>query len=194
MSDRRVRDDIREYYLAQRLSPATLQRLRTMETAGGLYRPSRMRSSSRALLSAAAVALCAAGLWIVFGDRGTDAATEAIVGEIAMNHNKRLDVEFETASFTELRRVMDKLDFSLIEPSRTREQGLRLVGARYCSIRGQLAAQLSLEAADGKHLTLYQAASPADLESLEWTRLRSGGLTIDLWREGGILLGMARGP
>ena len=111
-----------------------------------------------------------------------------------MNHNKRLDVEFEAASYGELRRVMDRLDFSLIEPSRTGDVSSRLVGARYCSIRGQLAAQLLLETGDGRNVTLYQTALTHDLESLASTRLRSGRLTIELWQEDGVFLGMAQGP
>ncbi len=193
MSDRRLRDDIRAYYHSKEPSHATVERLRAITAATGRHRSPGPRRLTVAL-NAAAVLLLVAGLSIVLRDRHAGASAEAIADEIAMNHNKRLDVELEATSYGELRRAMDRLDFSLVEPSRAGEHGLRLTGARYCSIRGQLAAQLRLETDDGEHVTLYQTALTGDLESLRRTRLRSGGLVIDLWQEDGVFLGMAQGP
>ncbi len=193
MSDRRLRDDVREIYLSREPPPATLERLVAMEGAARRQRWLGMRPPAPPLLKAAAAVLLAAGLWTVLADRDADALARPIADEIAMNHNKRLDAEFETVSYAELRRTMNRLDFSLIEPRRASEDGLRLVGARYCSIRGQLAAQLRLETDDGKRVTLYQTALTGALEGLE-TQVRAGGLAIELWQEDGVFLGMARGP
>ena len=145
-------------------------------------------------LTAAALCLFAAGAWIVLSDRGAGAVTRVIADEIAMNHNKRLDVEFVSTSYAELRRAMDRLDFSLVEPRRSDAEGWRLAGARYCSIRGQLAAQLRLETDDGEIVTLYQTAWTDDLNGLDGRQIGAGGLAVELWQEDGVFLGLAREP
>ena len=71
---------------------------------------------------------------------------------------------------------------------------LRLLGARYGSIGGRLAAQLYLEDDDGEAVTLVQTALVAELEEIEWAELRAGGLRVDLWKEDGVFLAMARTP
>ncbi len=193
-TQRRLRDDIREVYLSKEPSQATLERLTTMEAAARPQRASWMRRSNRFLLVAAGLAASVAAPWIALLDRDTGAIVRSIASEIAMNHNKGLDVEFETASYADLRRIMDRLDFSLVEPGRVGAGSLRLVGARYCSIRGQLAAQLRLETDSGESRTFYQTTLTDDLKGLEWTGTLYDGLTIELWQEGGVFLGMARGP
>ena len=194
MSHRSLRDDIRDAYLCKEPDRATLKRLMAMEAAVQRQRSPWLRPPASTLLKAAAVVLLAVGSWAVLSNRGAGGIARSIAEEIAMNHNKHLDAEFETASYAELRRTMDRLDFSLIEPHRAGVDGLRLLGARYCSIQGQLVAQLRLETGDGQHVTLFQTASAGDLQRLEETQLRAGGLAIELWREDGVFLGMARGP
>ncbi len=194
MSDRRLRDDLRDYYQAKEPSEAMLDRLKAMDVAA--HPPAWQQLSPRtvSLLAAAAVAVVAVGLGILMPAYQSSDLGRAIADEIALNHQKQFAADFEATSYGELRRVMDKLDFALAEPTRIAGDGARLVGARYCSIQGQLAAQLRLEAADGERLTLYQTARTQELAKLGETQLEAGGLVIDLWQEGGAFLGMARAP
>lgn len=193
MSDRSLRDDLRDYYLAKEPSPATLERLLAMEAATK-QRRSRVRPLWRFILAAAALVVLASSLWIVLGQWHTGSIARSIADEVALNHRKNLTADFEISSYGLLTQAMDKLDFSLVEPARAGEERLRLVGARYCSIRGQLAAQLRLETLAGEPVTLYQTAMTRDLERLGSAQLQSKGLNIDLWHEGGVFMGWARSP
>jgi len=193
MSGRTLRDDLRDYYLAKKPSPATLDRLLAMEAATQ-QRKSRVRPVGRLVLAAAALVLLASSLWVVLGPWQSGTIARSIADEVALNHRKNLTADFEIESYGQLSQAMDKLDFSLVEPALAGEESLRLVGARYCSIRGQLAAQLRLETAAGEPVTLYQTAMTRDLERVGATQFRSDGLSIELWHENGVFMGLARSP
>lgn len=198
MSQRKLRDDIRQHYLDRKLAPETLARLTAMaETVDA--RPPRPWRLPIAVAAVAATLIVAVGLTVLW-PRLDGAATEhqqlanAIAEEIAMNHSKGLDLEFNSTDFAELGRRMDKLDFALVRSEELERRGLKLLGGRYCSIQGHLAAQLKLATSSGDTVTLYQTASVNELRDLPATELRSRGLQIELWQEEGIFLGLARAP
>jgi len=101
-----------------------------------------------------------------------------VAKEIAVNHNKHLAIEFPTGDYRELNRLMDKLDFSGVISKRLASGEYRLLGGRYCSIQGQLAL-------------LYQAPLNKMLSGIQQGEQLIDGLHITLWREAGLLLGLA---
>lgn len=111
--------------------------------------------------------------------------------EIALNHRKQLGEEFVATDFDGLRRQMHKLDFALIEPASVRALGLRVTGARYCSIQGNLAAQIHLSDGKGRRYTLYQAhvSNEAGEEFAE--RRIVENVDIRQWRDGTLFFGLA---
>lgn len=111
--------------------------------------------------------------------------------EIALNHNKQLAIEFNAKSFAELRKQMTKLDFSPISSSRLENAGLNFLGARYCSIQGQLAAQIKLANKDGSIQTLYQTQLNNKLQSLPEKYYVVDGVRIKQWQEKGLFFGLA---
>lgn len=200
MSQRKLRDDIRHHYLEKKLPAETLARLTAMaETVEERRRPVPKTAPRTIALAVAAMLTLALGLsllWPAFDDHPTarHQLASAVAEEIAMNHNKGLALEFPTESFTELDRQMDKLDFTLVDPNPLKSQGYRLLGGRYCSIQGHLAAQLSMESPTGVPVTLYQTPLVDELTDLSATDLRARGLRIELWHEEGVFLGLARAP
>ncbi len=190
MTGRRLRDDLRAYYESKEPSRAMLDRLVALEANA---RPRRY-PRRWAAIAAVVVAVIGGGLWLTLDDHSSGALARAIASEIAMNHEKQLDADFVTASHAELRRVMDKLDFSLAESRRILAPGLRLVGARYCSIRGQLAAQLRFRSGDEEMLTVYQTALTDELARIGTAQVRADDVLVELWSEGDVFLGVARAP
>jgi len=85
---------------------------------------------------------------------------------------------------------MSKLDFSLIHSKKSDIQNLQLLGARYCSIQGELAA---LEDKIGRTYTLYQSPVTDDLLGLKAGERVQDGLRLKLWREAGLFFGLV-GP
>lgn len=153
---------------------------------GGLWRwPSRVGAVAASLIVALFVAQLmwekpAEFLWQVRAAQ-----------EIALNHRKQLEAEFVATDIESLRAQMGKLDFSLIAPARLASSGLRIVGARYCSIQGHLAAQLKLENDAGELYTLYQTHD-AGLISSGDQRTEVGNVDIVLWEELGMFFGLAK--
>jgi len=112
---------------------------------------------------------------------------------IARNHQKHADVEVETERYDELRESFDRLDFAIVAPRSPRLLGLTLIGARYCSVQGHVALQMRLDDDQGRRTTLYQvrdAETFADIDDGDAVDVH--GLRVQLWRENGVLLGLAR--
>ncbi|MCG8607291.1 hypothetical protein MJD09_20205 [bacterium] len=115
---------------------------------------------------------------------------ESIAGEIALNHKKQLDPEFQTDRYTDLAVAMPKLDFAVIQPGRIQSGGYRLLGGRYCSIGGSLAVQMRLRDQTGRPLTLYQFIAPAGM-NLSDQSISVAGVLVDIWLERGVACGLA---
>jgi len=117
--------------------------------------------------------------------------SEMVLAEIAMNHNKHLDVEFPYNDYEVLRVAMNRLDFSLIPPARLPKQFV-LVGGRYCSIQGKLAAQLKVKNNNtGSVSTLYVTALTDNLKKIDSERLVYDNVTIKLWQDESHFYGLA---
>jgi hypothetical protein len=115
-----------------------------------------------------------------------------VATEIALNHNKQLSAEFNVSDFSELGELMSKLDFVPAASSRLIKQGYSMQGARYCSIQGQLAAQIQMVDKLGNTATLYQTELSDKLQILKEGTHRTDGVIIRIWREGSRIFGLAK--
>lgn len=118
--------------------------------------------------------------------------TAAISREIEMNHSKKFRIEFEEHTLAGLAKQMDKLDFPLLMPA-SLEKSMSILGARYCSIRGRIAAQIQMVDSNGRYCTLYQTKLVEPLTSIEKTRIYLDNVEYLLWHEKGVFFGFA-GP
>ncbi|HJP52872.1 MAG: hypothetical protein QGH99_08550 [Pseudomonadales bacterium] len=124
-------------------------------------------------------------------------AREKVALEIAYNHSKRMALEIASSNLNDVGAHLSELDFTLVDSVRTDESEWNLLGGRYCSIQGKLAAQLRIkQTTNDSYHTYYQAIIPDDFELggstySTWVE----GTYIELWVEGGLLLGLAgEGP
>jgi anti-sigma factor RsiW len=114
----------------------------------------------------------------------SSALKERVLAEVAMNHRKQLDVEFVADQYLQLQQELDRLDFSIVPKGSALTRNYRLVGGRYCSIQGQLAAQLKVEdKMSGEWLTLYIAPLNDELQRLSSSDQTHSGVYIRLWQE-----------
>ncbi len=202
MTRRTLGEHISDHYASQALDPAQLEGLKRIvaeaDREHGLVEPAR-RWHARHWLSVAAavVLLLVSGVTLqrLLADRagaGDPAAlSAAIVREIARNHRDGLAIQFPASGYAKLREGMGRLDFALRAPSLPEAAGLSMIGGRYCSIRGQVAAQIKLEDAQGRPSTLYQTRFAEGLEKVVESEHHLEGLRIRLWREGGLFFGLA---
>jgi len=187
---------VKIYYEQAELSEKQLQKLVAMQEAAEIsqqeegvstVRKQRLPNGWLRIMAAASIVLALALIFVI----NPDSVAERVAQEVAMNHNKALTVEYPANSYGVLSKQMDKLDFTLRAPSEAVQQGLALVGGRYCSIQGQLAAQIKLSDSDGRIYTLYQTHSGEQLKSINAGQLQLDQVDIQLWQEKGLLFALA---
>jgi len=189
---------VKAYYEQNQLSEEQLQKLTAMQddlSAAKQQEPAPQQQTPpkqwlrRSALAAASIML-AVMLFIVNGQNNVGIA-ERVAQEVAMNHNKALAVEYQTGSYEVLSQNMDKLDFKLRVPTLAFNEGLALIGGRYCSIQGELAAQIKMVDEAGLVYTLYQTRSNEVLQTIEKGRLSLEQVNIQMWEEQGLLFALA---
>jgi len=193
-----LRDQIRRMLGEEGLDESRMTRLERMLEPAPVAKPWPRRRVLLAGLGAAAAALALvfalpALLPELVPDRGDIAAK--IAREVFTNHTRIKSLDLETSSLAEVRSHFDRLDFVPVE-SALLDRSLTLRGARYCTLQGQLAAQMVFETPEGEHVTLYQTVfDPArfgpipDGAASETPRvLDERGLVVRIWREGTILM------
>jgi hypothetical protein len=117
--------------------------------------------------------------------------TTLVLEEIAMNHNKKLDVEYQQTRPEILRTAMQRLDFSLNLPADI-QRDFQLIGGRYCSIQGGLAAQLKVRNnTNGDVSTLYVTTLTEKLRRIKEQHAAQGDVDIHLWQQQGRFFGLA---
>ena len=183
----RFDEKIREYYESKELAEDRVEAI--------LARSGRGRGRSRwsryypMVAAAAVLAVAFVGL-----QRHVENVSlkEGVLGEIAMNHGKELDVEFAADKYLELQGRLDRLDFSILPARSALVRNYRLVGGRYCSIRGELAAQLKVEdKVSGEWLTLYITPLTDQLERISSSEEIFEGVHIRCWQEEGRFFALA---
>lgn len=124
---------------------------------------------------------------------------EKIAYEVSKNHLKLKPLEVNSSHLNDLRSYFTMLDFNLVNTQILSDSNWRLLGARYCSIQGNTAAQLRLENNQtGSVETLYQAPFNAqqfsnipilenDQPPLEEF---AKGMSIKIWVEKGVLFAL----
>jgi hypothetical protein len=204
MSEARLEDHLIVFYLQQELRPQKLAELRGLGEIGHeeFRLRTRARSSRRPILVYGSLATAAFVLLLgafylgrfpsgpLSGNLTTDPLARSIGKEIAMNHKKQLPIEFSAEDYAGLQLQMNKLDFALAPPSSPATSELHVIGARYCSIQGQLAAQIRLRDSAGRVYTLYETKLTDKLREVGG-EVRTEGIRILLWRETGVFCGLA---
>lgn len=190
----------RNYYQAQQLDQAKINELLALDGSSSFTNQGNQqtrvakRSSfvSTFFIGIAATLFLAISLVITLNLDSSASLGERVADEIAMNHLRNLAVEYSSGDINKISAAMTELGFSLRQPASSALAGLTLIGARYCSIQGQIAAQLKYQDQDKKITTLYQTQSNPLLENLAFSDEDHDGVQIIIWREGDIVYGLAR--
>jgi len=139
----------------------------------------------------AGVALFAAVLWQQQLARFD--LRDLTIREAAMNHTSKLQLDVETSQLDLLTAKMEKLDFPITLPSQLKNK-LSLIGGRYCTINGHLAAHLKFEDREqGNQLSLFMTPATNTLSSLHGQKARIADLavSVSLAEENGLFYALA---
>lgn len=191
-------DHVREHYDRQRLSQTSLQSLKTLIRSGKAI-PKREAPERRwRNLTAAAVLLIilSAAIWYGVRIKTTSLRPSEIASMVAqqaaLGHNERQELEFRVTRCEQLRQQMKSLDFAPVEPEMMRKMNMRIVGARYTTIEGGMAAQIIYLDSKGVPCTLYEVRPIERLARVPPSERDVDGLKVSMWREKGLLMVLAR--
>jgi len=114
------------------------------------------------------------------------------VREVAMNHTTRLEPEFYGETLAMLDNSMQQLPFNLQLPESI-DNEYKLIGSRYCSLGGVLAAHVRLKShGSGKPMSLFVTSNSAELEDIRSQQTSLEGVDVQFWREGGLFYALAQ--
>lgn len=176
--------DIKKHYEDKNLSSEQLHMLRTQMTS------KRTSKTTRILIGGMSFACLFLISLILFKFNSLD-LNQSLANEVVYNHNKNLESEILSDKVDMIQEKLAKLDFKLSKLESLGLSAYKLVGARYCSIQGKLAAQLKLKHKDtGKRATLYQAYHPK-LEIGD-TEYQIEKASVRSWKQDGMVFSIAR--
>lgn len=185
-----LEQQLKAYYGAKRMpeeiATAILLEARQM-------RPLRFRLPWRRALSAAAVlAVLATGAVLTLVRVSPQRIAATLADEIAVHHLAGDKPAVLTDNYQYLQSQLDRLTFSIL-PARPRLlQQYALVGGKYCSLQGNLAALLKLTGRrHGEMHTLYVTPLTLALRRVKPETFYRDGVIVELWSDGERFFGLA---
>ena len=124
---------------------------------------------------------------------------QKIAMEVVANHIKLKPLEIEASSIEGIRRYFKKLDFVPVNSQLVNQLGLELIGGRYCSLQGNIAAQLRVRKPGSNTVqTLYQTEYRKDVfenmpelgEGDKPVDIHVKGVKVTIWVEKGLLFAL----
>ncbi len=198
MTKRTLDEHVREHYEQQRLSAASLHSLKTLIRSGSENgaREVKPRWQLWSAAAAAVIVMLAGGIWFALqrnaaAERPSEMA-RMVAQQAAIGHNEHQELEFRVTRCEELRQQMKSLDFTPVEPKMMHMMQMRIVGARYTTIKGELAAQIVYVDPKGVPCTLYQVRPTDKLARMATGEHDIDGVKVKIWREKGLVMVLAR--
>ena len=171
-----LKDELQEYYDDKKLSQSQLNRLKITQESNSFS--SWFNKSILAGVSLASILL------VIYLIIPKAPLLERIASEVSYNHLKNMPSEIISNNYTAIDTYLDRLDFKVIHPKQL-NKNLILIGARYCSIQGKIAAQMQYkDKHTNKRFTLYQFKLSKELkESLSQSLITKDDIKVDIWTE-----------
>ncbi len=177
-----LENKIIEFYKGQTLSEAQYRKLTRSSTPRPLW------SAPLRYAAVAMLVIGVAGVFWAYQSYQQRQHWQAYAQEVAFNHLKGLDSDFQTSNIAELNQKMPKLNFELSLPASI-QSNYELLGGRYCSIDNRMASQLKLKNQRDEIVTLYVLKSEPK-EQVD-RQLWVDSTYIQLWNEDAALYVLA---
>lgn len=183
--EQRMDNELVDYYQSKTMRPELMQELLT-------HKPTRVSMPGRLILASAAMVMLAVGVLFLHQQQLNHDRTRIALLEASTNHVTKLQFEFEPDSVDELEQSMDRLSFALRLPSLSEYGPLKIEGARYCTISGNLAAHLKFTNLETQEpISLFVTADVENLDAIGATPATVSGVDVKLWREKGMFYALA---
>lgn len=117
--------------------------------------------------------------------------TSRTLKEAAMNHSTRLQLEFTASNVVDIDNQMTQLPFEVVLPEGV-DKHYALLGARYCTINGELAAHVKLvDERTDQYVSLFMTSAVDELRTIDQTHDQIDGINVRLWNESGLFYALA---
>jgi len=195
MRNKPLDENIKDYYAGKQLSSKMEERLLAMNEVE--HHHSSLFGVVKSIQARPLFAIAASLLLIVMlsvqflGSVSPDQLMKNVVKEVVLNHQKNLAIEFVGYDYDQLAKVMDKLDFTIKAPDSIKDENYTLLGSRYCSIQGHIAAQMKMANKQGKVMTLYVTRLHDNLQVLQHQQQLQQQVWVDTWYEGELFYSLA---
>lgn len=186
-----IDERLRDHYRTLELSSADMQEITCSEGKRGTARERFPARKSRTFAWAAA-ALLLLSVSVGVHEYGTHSErTNRTLNEAAMNHSTRLELEFTGNTLVQIDEHMSQLPFKVRLPAEFGRQ-YNVVGARYCTINGELAAHVKfIDPESDKQISLFMTRSVDELKRVNVAKEQVAGVSVSLWNESGLFYAMA---
>jgi hypothetical protein len=119
--------------------------------------------------------------------------TTLALREAAMNHITKLQLDVEARGLDALQAGLAELPFDIELPDNPVFGKLALLGGRYCTISGNLAAHLKFNDPESQQqYSLFVTPYAGNLEAMESDAVEMSGIEVNLWRENDKVFAMAK--
>ena len=189
-----IDDRLRDYYRGHRLDAVDVQDI-AQANEGKTGLDAIFSTWRLGGLTWVAAALVLVTISVGIHEYGTHSErTYRTLNEAAMNHSTRLQLEFEGSTMLEIDQRMSQLPFKVQLPTEFNRQ-YSVLGARYCTINGELAAHVKfIDSKTDQQISLFMARSVDDLQEINATSEQVDGVNVSLWNESGLFYAMASRP
>ncbi len=173
-----------DYYQSQQLSNDRLHAI--------LDDTQSMRRKRVVGLALAASVLLMSVVALVHKNILTTQRTDVVLREAALNHSSKLQMDAEGQSMTELQNKLQELPFDIRLPESEWFEQLALVGGRYCTISGNLAAHIKLSNPEtSEQYSLFLTPAAENLKTLQSPEVEVFGVDVKLWQENDVVFAFA---
>lgn len=205
MTTRNIDDQLRQYYAGAALAPASLERLRSVLETSAKARADEQKTPRSA--GAWQLVAIAASISLVFlaaavmmmrkpgGDvpkLADSGLSERLAEEAARRHAKCVEeIPFRAEDLQGLLAQMNKVDFAARVPTRRGLGSMKVRGAHYCVLDGQIAIHVVLVDETGSLVSLFETKAGTNMASLREASHTLDRTDVELWQERGVLYATA---
>lgn len=181
----KIEQRLNDYYQLKTLSSSRLQAILSQSQR------SRRRRLYPAFAAAAMLMIVVAGTLHQKSLNGQ--RVDVALQEAAMNHATRLQLDGEADTLPLLQKNLEKLPFDLVLPKGGLYERLALIGGRYCTISGNLAAHLKFsDPGTNEQYSLFITPKARNLSSMFSEPQQISGVEVKLWQENDVVFALAR--
>ncbi len=176
-----------EFYQQRTLNSARLESI--------LAESRRQRQRHKLPMYAAAAALAMMLVTVLHQHALSNQQVDYALREAALNHLNKLKLDATASSVSALQSELPELPFDMVLPEGQLYEELALIGGRYCTIGGNLAAHLKFShPQSGELFSLFMTPKAGTTKSLHSEAEQVEGVEVRLWQENNVVYAMARRP